>query len=434
MKLLVLSNLQPHSGHTVRAANVVVFELLRALADEAGVQCGFLRVTAEGAVGASEAELDGHRALRSAGVEVLPPLSLPIEPPARMRERLGVGGISAFYPQVKHANLVGAAIESFRPDAIFIPWCEWLTALCAELPVTKFAYYGNPDAKSARARLQFARRHGDVRLLPMAIQAWDNRQLERAHLGQMMKYDLVGDVAANDADYYARRGHPNAFYVRNVWIDRYSGGSWRAPRREKERGNVIIGNVGRLPGTANTLGLEILGRDLLPRLRERMGDASYRVRILGAGTLHRHIESHFRRPEIEMAGFVPDIDEAMMEAGIFLCVNNASAYKVGHTRYLHAWSLGGCVVAHRDAALSMPEIRHNENALLGDTMAEIVDLLAVAMADAPLRRRIGEAGYETFTNLFMASSVAASIVERIRALGQAHPRVGAQIIAPPIAV
>ena len=434
MKLLVLSNAQPHSSHTVRAANVVIFELLHALANETGVQCGFLRVTADGAAATSEEELEGQRALRAAGVEVLPPLSLPVEPPARMRERLVTGRIDAFYPQVKHVNLVGAAVESYRPDAIFIPWCEWLTALCADLPVTKFAYYGNPDAKSARARLGFARRHGKVGLLPMAIQAWDNRQLERAHLGQMMKYDLVGDVAANDAEYYARRGHPNAFYVRNVWMDRFPDASWRAPRRERERGNIIVANVGRLPGTANTLGLEILGRDVLPRLRERLGDARYRVRILGGGTLHPDIESYFRRPEIELAGFVPDIDEAMIEAGIFLCVNNASAYKVGHTRYLHAWSLGGCVVAHRDASLSMPEIRHNENALLGDTVAEIVDLLAVAMADGSLRRRIGQAGYETFTSLFTAPTVAASIVERIRTRAQTRPPVGPQIIGRPIAV
>lgn len=419
MRLLVLSNLQPHPAHSVRAANVVVYELLRAFAAEVGVQCGFLRVTADGTSGVSAEELEGHRALRGAGVEILPAITLPTEPPARSRDRLGFGGISAFYPQVKHAGRVWKAIESFGADAIFIPWCEWLTALCADLPVTKFAYYGNPDSKSARARLRFARDHGEVALLPMAFQAWDNRQLERAHLAQMMKYDLVGDVAANDAAYYAGHGHPNAFYVRNVWINRFPDGTWRVLRRDKERGDTIIANVGRLPGTANTLGLEILGRDVLPRLRARVGDSAYRVRILGAGNLRRDLEAYFQRPEVEFAGFVPDIDAAMIEAGVFLCVNNASRYKVGHTRYLHAWSVGACVVAHCDAALSMPEIRHNENALLGNDASEIADLVALAMTDAALRRRLGEAGYETFVKLFTAPTVARSIIERISAFTQA---------------
>ena len=424
MRLLVLSNLQPHPAHSVRAANVVVFELLRAFAAESGVHCGFLRVTADGAPGVSAEELEGHGALRDAGVEILPAISLPMEPPARSRERLAFGGIRAFYPQVRHADRVWAAIESFGANAIFIPWCEWLTALCADLPVTKFAYYGNPDSKSARARLRFAREHGEVALLPMALQAWDNRQLERAHLAQMMKYDLVGDVAANDAAYYARHGHPNAFYIRNVWIDRFSAGAWRAHRRSKERDDTIIANIGRLPGTANTLGLEILGRDVLPRLREHVGSRPYHVRILGAGNLRRDLEPYFQRPEIELAGFVADIDDAMLRAGVFLCVNNASRYKVGHTRYLHAWSLGGCVVAHRDAALSMPEIRHDENALLGKDAAEIAELVALAMADAPLRRRLGEAGYETFVNLFTAPRVARSIIERLNALALSRAQAG----------
>jgi glycosyltransferase involved in cell wall biosynthesis len=229
-------------------------------------------------------------------------------------------------------------------------------------------------------------------------------------------------VAANDAEYYASKGHPNAFYIRSVWIDRFPDGAWRAHRRDKERGDTIIANVGKLPGTANTLGLEILGRDVLPRLRERVGDGAYRVRLLGAGSLRRDLEPYFQRPEVEFAGFVPDIDDAMLQAGVFLCVNNASRYKVGHTRYLHAWSLGGCVVAHRDAALSMPEIRHDENALLGNDASEIADLVARAMSDAPLRRRLGEAGYQTFVNLFTAPTVARSIIERIDAAAPSRAR------------
>jgi glycosyltransferase involved in cell wall biosynthesis len=281
------------------------------------------------------------------------------------------------------------------------------------MPIAKFAYYGNPDAKSAAARLRFAREHGEVDIPSMLLQAWDNRSLERAHLRQMKKYPMLGDVAANDAEYYASHGHPNAFYVRNLWIDRQPGDLWRSARRAREQKSVIIGNIGRLPGTGNTLGLELLGRDLLPLLRERLSGQSYKVRILGAGSLHPKIAPYFETPEVDMAGFVPDIDEAILEAGVFLCLNNASHFKVGQTRYLHAWSLGACIVAHRDAALSMPEIRHNKNALLGDSIAEIADLVKQAIGDDALRRRIGEAGYDTFVKLFTAESVAHSIVERI---------------------
>ena len=413
MRILVLSNLHPHSTHSVRAANIVIFELVRALAAEKDVHCGFVHVRPNESNDPSELESEGTTALSNAGVEILRHVSLPANDYVPAWRRYLIGGIADFYPQVRHRERVWSAMQPFRPDIILIPWCEWLTALCADMPVPKFAYYGNPDAKSAAARLRFAREHGEVALPAMLLQAWDNRSLERAHLRQMKKYPMLGDVAANDAQYYTAHGHPNAFYVRNLWIDRQPGDLWRSARAARERKNVIIGNVGRLPGTGNTLGLELLGRDLLPLLRQKLADQSYKVRILGAGNLHPRIAPYFQTPEVDMAGFVPDIDEAILEAGVFLCLNNASHFKVGQTRYLHAWSLGACIVAHRDAALSMPEIRHDENALLGNSIPEIADLVQRALAEERLRRRIGEAGYDTFVKLFTAESVAHTIVERI---------------------
>jgi Glycosyl transferases group 1 len=115
-----------------------------------------------------------------------------------------------------------------------------------------------------------------------------------------------------------------------------------------------------------------------------------------------------------MRGFVDDIDGEMMTAPVFLCLNNASRFKVGHTRYLHAWSLGCCVIAHRDAALSMPEMVSGENCLLGGSPAEIADMVAQAR-DVRLRRRLGEAGYATFVEKFTARPVVEQILGRIAA-------------------
>ena len=116
-----------------------------------------------------------------------------------------------------------------------------------------------------------------------------------------------------------------------------------------------------------------------------------------------------------MRGFVDDIDTELMTAPVFLCVNNASGFKVGHTRYLHAWSLGGCVVGHSDAALSMPEMVSGENCLLGRTAAEIADMVAAVSCDVALRRRLGEAGYATFVEKFTAGPIVDQILARIRA-------------------
>src|SRR5205085_10556978 len=135
---------------------------------------------------------------------------------------------------------------------------------------TRFAYYGNPDPKNWQLQLEMARRTGGSALRYRLGQAL-GRRLETLHLQVMDRYAVLADVAANDADYYRRKGHRNAFYLQNVWIDRFGDG-WRARRRAAERSSpaVIIGNVGKLGATANTLGLELLGRDLMPALRGAM--------------------------------------------------------------------------------------------------------------------------------------------------------------------
>ena len=125
-------------------------------------------------------------------------------------------------------------------------------------------------------------------------------------------------------------------------------------------------------------------------------------------------------------GFVPDIDAAILSAPIFLCTNNATPFKVGHTRYLLAWSLGACVVAHRDAALSMPEIIDGQTALLGDDAEGIADAITRAAADRALRRKIGRAVGKP-TTLFRAESVAPEIVERLRTEHAKHRGPGGAI-------
>jgi glycosyltransferase involved in cell wall biosynthesis len=190
---------------------------------------------------------------------------------------------------------------------------------------------------------------------------------------------------------------------------------------------VIVGNVGKLGGTANRYGLEYLGKEILPALRRRLAPGTFRVEILGAGELEPTIRSKFDGADVIFRGFVPDIDEAILSAPIFLCANNATPFKVGHTRYLHAWTLGACVVAHRDASLSMPEIRHNENALLGRDAEEIADLVVRAARDKSIRERVGEAGWETYRTQFRAESVASNIVGRIERYRSSNSTAGSQV-------
>jgi hypothetical protein len=55
-----------------------------------------------------------------------------------------------------------------------------------------------------------------------------------------------------------------------------------------------------------------------------------------------------------------------------------------------------------------------ENCLLGNSAAEIADMIAAVARDPALRRRLGEAGYATFVEKFTARPVVDQIMARIR--------------------
>ncbi len=227
MRLAVVSAIWPHPGHSVRAANVVIFDLVRALAQREDLKVALLKVGYDGEAPPGAEEETGAAELASAGVELLPPLLLAraaaVAGPAT---KLLHPKPEYFYPDIAHGARIAAALADWRADALLVPWSEWVTAACSTVPVLRFAYYGNPDHKTGLCRFAHDRRLGGS-FLRFAQQQIALKRLEQAHLKIMRRYPMLGDVAANDAAYYAQYGHPNAFYIRNLWIDRLGVG-WRA--------------------------------------------------------------------------------------------------------------------------------------------------------------------------------------------------------------
>lgn len=420
IKLLVVNPVWPCPAHSKLSANIIIFELIRELAKQQGVEVSFLKINKFDEQLPSKEQEEGIEAMKSLGVDVLSPFNMPQFNKRRAKWLRSLSPrFNDFYPGAENMGQIKDVIMVHGADVLFIPLSEWATALCCDVPIIKFAYYSNPDPKQAFAMTRFNWRTGQSNFFRWIAQEMAYRKLEEIHLNTMRKYELLGNVAANDAKYYVSHGHPNAFYIQNVWIDRCP--DWREVRKGlKTDVPVIIGSVGNLGATANTHGFEILGRDILPHLKKIMGDEKYEVHIIGSGEMSPAVVKYFDRPEVRIRGFVQDIDNEMMAAKVFLCANNASNYQVVHTRYLHAWSLGCCVVAHKDAALSKPEMVHNENSLLGKNPAEIAEFVKRAIEDEELRRKMGENGYKTFKQYFIADKVAPKIVQKIRDYMHTH--------------
>lgn len=417
-RILIINRVWPEVSRPITAATLVNYQIISEFARRPGVKVGYLKIDISGDLTPMNVvQEDAKAKLEAIGVKFLPPAVLPPLPNLRPRlSRFLIPKLEDFYPITVHRKVAYAAAQMFCPTSIIIPWAEQATHLFSDFPAKKFAYYGNPDPHTQKIRMQYMRRSGGgVRdYLSGMLSA---HRMEKFHLREMAKWNYIGDVSQNFAEYYQQKLGGKAFYLNNLWIDRHGEG-WRAKRDELEAKDRlrIVGNIGHLSGSANMMGLEILARDLLPELRKALPVGSFEIDIYGRNKPFAHIERLLDQPEIKIRGFVDDLDAEMFGSQIFLCINNASAYKTGHTRYLHAWSLGCCVVAHRDAALSMPELKHGYNALLGESPGVIADLIAKAATDPQLRRRLGENGHKTLTEEFRVDHVVDTMLEKLTSL------------------
>ena len=218
------------------------------------------------------------------------------------------------------------------------------------------------------------------------------RQFEHVVVQLALRSTWIGCASAPNADYYTRVGHPRAFYLQNLWPQLTEAGDAQEPTE-----NRIVGNLGGQYATGNTFGARLLAREVLPALDRLLGD-DYTVQLFGAGRFAEPVARELEHPHVVNRGFVDDIDAELQRAKVFLLCNNGNPdFVVGHTRILHAWSVGSCLVAHTNMAVAMPEIVHGENALLGATGKEIAEHVATMCRNPELRRTIVEGGRQTWS-------------------------------------
>lgn len=411
--VVVVSGVWPHIAGNREAANVVCQQILHHL-----TKSGVLRLTfqymnwkVDDAPAAGRAELD---ALAAAGVTFAPPLAL--GKPTPLFDRLKAArfmpwrqSVSDWVPGVEHRPAVAARLSQLAPDVVLTIWSEVAQNLIGPLPFRKVAYAGNPDYKVFAAYRELAALERSPTLSERLRAAIVSEVVKRAHVAAMRGYDRVLNVARNDAEEYRSLGIP-ADYIQNMWPSPVRE-DWSALRDAQEIAKPlrIVGNVGNLSATGNSFGLITIARDLVPRLKERLGANTFEVHLFGGGSPRPAVARLLADPHIRVRGFVDDLDAEIMAAPIFLVANNHHKFKVGHTRFLHAWSLGACCVGFSDSRLAMPELENGANVLLADDASGVVETIVRAAADRGLRRRLGAEGVATLKKYYEP----AAVVERL---------------------
>lgn len=349
-------------------------------------------------------------------------------PPVRSKlETLKVVGRSVLLddgsrdcPCPDDVETLAAGIDARGADAVLLFWDTFAEFALPRIKTPAFGYLARPPQAAAMARTR-AQRFGIRRSVDLALLAAQSRR----HFQRMKRLRGAADICAIDVHDYARHGVACS-YVPNTWDDPI-GASWKEERayREGKRGRPqILGNIGALDATGNSFGMQYLGAEVLPALASIAGDIDWTIAICGPRQPTAAVASALDHPRIIIKGFVPDIDHEVLSSAIFLLLNNAGPYTGGYTRVVYAFAMGACLVAHRNLALSMPELMHEENCLLADTPGEIAALIDRALRDADLRRRIGAAARRTYEAAYAPRRVAERLLDMIEAgLGlQGEPR------------
>jgi glycosyltransferase involved in cell wall biosynthesis len=422
--LFATSTIPAPTHRTAGAIAIVAFEAARALRDaghEVTVQTIFAHYRRPGLTDAErlDNELLDREGFRSEEPLYAPPGPLADQRRAVLRQALAPT-VESFYPATALRDALRERAARCASDLVFELWSPEALAACSSVTAPVFAYQGNPDHLPEAARLahpalfqigdRTLRQRAFLRLRRRAVQNW-----KREHLELMANVRWTANNSALDAAFYREHGHPRSHYVQNMWPDVYSD-AWRthrdaAPSEER----MIVGSIGNMASTGNTFGLRFLGAEILPAL-ERLLGGRFAVHVFGNGTPRPLVASTLHHPRLRMRGWVEDLDAEIAAAEVFLLANNnCEDFRVGHTRVLHAWSLGACLVAHENIALAMPEIVHGENALLGRTGEELAHHLAVVLDDVELRRQLGDAGRATYERRFTPRFVIDRVLEIVAA-------------------
>ncbi len=325
---------------------------------------------------------------------------------------------SYFFPAMAAKSMVVSQVERLRPDIILSIWSWEALEASYDIPsVPRFVYYGNPNHKPQEAQLLFPDLfdmpvQGIANRIKLQILKLLNQAREIQHLKMMTQCEATANNALIDAQYYTEKGHPRSLYLQNMWPDAEAVPTF-GRRADEEDVFRICGSVGNLGATGNTFGLYFLGSELAPRLGVLLGRDKLVIDVFGGGRPRAKVAEVLKQPNILLRGWVDDLNTEIQRSCAFLVLTNVYGFNVGNTRILLAWSLGACVIAHTSSALSMPELEHGYNALLGDTAEEIAALVARVARDIALREYIGRGGYETFQKYYRSEVVVPQMLEEM---------------------
>ncbi|MCB7128036.1 MAG: glycosyltransferase [Candidatus Brocadiales bacterium] len=158
----------------------------------------------------------------------------------------------------------------------------------------------------------------------------------------------------------------------------------------------------------------MFAKEILPRLERELGPEGFKVHVVGEGEPPPELAKLLPRPSVKLCGRIEPADSEFLSADIQLV---PTPFVLGiRLRIIVGFSFGCCVVAHTNETLNLPEMIHEENALLASDGPGLAETIIRAARDPKLRERLGVNARRTYERYFAPEVAAAPIVAELERL------------------
>ena len=340
--------------------------------------------------------------------------------PARLRSLLFPKHVE-LYPVLSVRGELTDTLRRLRPDCVYVFDLANVLALHNLTEFPRMAALHVPKYVSMREAFKMLPPRLNRRyILDMLAYLGTARVDPGLHKPALAGYESVGFFGAHHAAWLRKKG-VDCQYFRPP-IEDAGGAGWALKKGIRPPGSkprIVIFGLNLMFGEGK--GLDTLVKQVLPTLENRLGADSFELRILqGRSSLPESHRKLLDRPSVQLLSWVENIaDELLPCDAVLMPLRHPVGVRTG---IVTAFSCGSCVVAESSCTTGLPEIVHEENALLADDGIGLAEALLRALEDPQLAKRLGENGRRTYERYFSPRTAGAYIVGELERI--AHGKKG----------
>lgn len=324
--------------------------------------------------------------------------------------------IGSFLPTVNLVPRMKATIERIAPDALFVYHWDSLATIQGLNLAPRMAGVGDPWHMPNLRRWQQSTPRPTPSYLHWTLRTFkDLLCLPKCMVSLLNGCEASGCFQAHAASWLRQKGAAHCTYLRSPIVDT-CGPRWRSLREAVPRGSrpkILLG-PSNLAGTSTRAGIRLFAKEILPRLERELGPEGFKVHVVGEGEPPPELAKLLPRPSVKLCGRIEPADSEFLSADIQLV---PTPFVLGiRLRIIVGFSFGCCVVAHTNETLNLPEMIHEENALLASDGPGLAETIIRAARDPKLRERLGVNARRTYERYFAPEVAAAPIVAELERL------------------